>query len=94
MRRTTTTGPITSEQVADRVQLLRSYFDLINHSVPLFLVNANHGTVLGVSGYLRVRVSPEEVNVDYVQTYPPGEEDETHRDGMVADSYTIKAGTD
>lgn len=54
--------------------------------------NYNHGTVLGGSGYLRVRVSPEEVNVDYVQTYLPSEEDETHRDGMVADSYTIKAG--
>ena len=56
--------------------------------------NYNHGTVLGGSGYLRVRVSPEEVNVDYVQTYLPSEEDETHRDGMVADSYTIKAGAD
>ena len=56
--------------------------------------NYNHGTVLGGSGYLRVRVSPEEVNVDYVQTYLPGEEDATHRDGMVADSYTIKAGAD
>ena len=53
--------------------------------------NYNHGTVLGGSGYLRLRVSPEEVNVDYVQTYLPGEEDETHRDGMVADSYTIRA---
>ena len=51
--------------------------------------NYIHGTVLGGSGYLRVRVSPEDVNVDYVQTYLPGEEDETHRDGMVADSYTI-----
>ena len=53
--------------------------------------NYNHGTVLGGSGYLRVRVSPEDVNVDYVQTYLPGEEDETRRDGMVADSYTIPA---
>ena len=35
-------GPITSEQITDRVRLLRSYFDLINHSVPLFLVNGNH----------------------------------------------------
>ena len=46
---------------------------------------------LGGSGYLRVRVSPEDVNVDYVQTYLPGEEDETRRDGMVADSYAIRA---
>ena len=36
------TGPLTEEQVMGRVQLLRSYFDLTNHSVPLFLVNGNH----------------------------------------------------
>lgn len=35
-------GPITAEQINGRVQLLRSCFDLINHSVPLFLVMGNH----------------------------------------------------
>jgi len=55
--------------------------------------NYTHGTVLGGSGYIRVRVSPEEVKVDYVQTYLPSEEDAAHRDGMVADTYTIKART-
>ena len=53
--------------------------------------NYTHGTVVGGSGYLRVRVSPDEVNVDYVQTYLPGEEDASHKDGMVAHSYTIEA---
>lgn len=50
-----------------------------------------HGTVLGGSGYIRVHVSPDGVKVDYVQTWLPGEEDAAHKDGMVADSYTIKA---
>ncbi len=53
--------------------------------------NYTHGTVLGGSGYIRVRVSPADVKVDYVQTYLPREEDATHKDGMIADSYTIKA---
>lgn len=53
--------------------------------------NYNHGTVIGGSGYLRVHVSPNDVKVDYVQTYLPGEEDTVHKDGMVAHSYTIKA---
>ena len=53
--------------------------------------NYLHGTVLGGSGYIRVRVSPQDVKVDYVQTYLPKEEDATHKDGMIADSYTIKA---
>jgi hypothetical protein len=38
-----------------------------------------------------VRVSPDDVKVDYVQTYLPDEEDATHKDGQVADSYTLKA---
>ncbi len=53
--------------------------------------NYLHGTVLGGSGYIRVRVSPGDVKVDYVQTYLPREEDATHKDGMIADTYTIKA---
>ena len=53
--------------------------------------NYLHGTVVGGSGYIRVTVGPEEVKVEYVQTYLPNEEDATHKDGMVADSYTIKA---
>ena len=53
--------------------------------------NYTHGTVLGGSGYIRVKVSPDDVKVDYVQTYLPDEEDATHKDGQVADSYTLKA---
>ena len=53
--------------------------------------NYTHGTVVGGSGYLRVRVSPDDVRVDFVQTYLPSEEDATHKDGMIGDSYTIKA---
>lgn len=47
--------------------------------------------MVGGSGYLRVHVSPDDVTVDFVQTYLPHEEDATHHDGMVADSYTIEA---
>ena len=53
--------------------------------------NYTHGKVVGGSGYLRVRVAPDDVKVDYVQTYLPKEEDATHKDGMLGDSYTIKA---
>lgn len=53
--------------------------------------NYNNGTVVNGGGYLRVRVSPEEVKVDFVQTYLPEEEDANHQDGMLGHSYTIKA---
>ncbi len=52
--------------------------------------NYLHGTVVNGSGYIRVRVSPDDLKVDYVQTYLPREEDATHKDGMIADTYTIK----
>lgn len=53
--------------------------------------NYNYGKVVGGSGYLRVRVSPDDVKVDYVQTYLPKEEDATRKDGMLGDTYTLKA---
>ena len=53
--------------------------------------NYNNGTVVGGGGYLRVRVSPDDVKVDFVQTYLPTEEDAKHKDGMIGHSYTIKA---
>ena len=52
--------------------------------------NYLHGTVLGGSGYIRVHVSPDDLKVEYVQTYLPNEEDATHKDGMIADSYVVK----
>jgi len=53
--------------------------------------NYLHGTLVGGSGYIRVHVSPQDVKVEYVQTYLPSEVDATHKDGMIADSYTVKA---
>ena len=48
------------------------------------------GTFLGNSGHVRVAVSPDHVKVDYVRSYLPKEESERHRNGEVADRYTIK----
>lgn len=53
------------------------------------LYHYDHGTVLGGTGYIRVRVSPDEVKADYVQTWI--KETATEKNAMVADSYTIKA---
>jgi hypothetical protein len=49
------------------------------------------GTVVGGTGYLRVRVSPEDVKVDFVQTWLPEQENAKLKNGMLGDSYTIKA---
>ena len=49
-----------------------------------------HGTVLAGTGYLRVTVSPREAKGEFVQSWVPAKQDATHRDGMVADSYSIK----
>ena len=48
-----------------------------------------HGTVLGGVGYLRVKVSPDGVKVDYVETWLPAAESAARKNRMVADSYTI-----
>lgn len=53
--------------------------------------NYKQGVVLGYTGYLRVRVSPEDVKVDYVTTWTPKTETATNKNGMIAHSYTIKA---
>lgn len=47
------------------------------------------GTTLGGAGYLRVRVAPEGVQVDYVQSWPAAMENDRRKNGMVADSYVI-----
>ena len=49
------------------------------------------GTVVGGTGYLRVRVSPDDVKVDFVQTWLPEQESAKLKNGMLGDSYTIKA---
>jgi len=52
--------------------------------------NYTHGTVLGGVGYIRARVGPNGVKVDYVQTWVPSKENASQKNGMVADSYVIK----
>jgi hypothetical protein len=47
------------------------------------------GVNIDASGHIRVEVSPDQVNVDYVRSYLPG----TGNDGQVAYSFAIQAGT-
>ena len=49
------------------------------------------GRLLGGTGYVRIRVSPTDVNVDYVQTWTPQNETNGRKNGQVADNYTIAA---
>ncbi len=49
------------------------------------------GKLLGGTGYLRMRISPSDVTVDYVHTWTPANETGSRRNGIVADSYTISA---
>ena len=53
--------------------------------------NYNNGTVVDGGGYLRVNVSSEEVQVEYIRTFLPEEEDENFKDGMIGHSYTVTA---
>ena len=57
------------------------------------LYHYDNGTVVGGTGYIRVRVSPTEVKADYVQTWTPSKEKANPKvkNGMVADTYSIKA---
>jgi hypothetical protein len=47
------------------------------------------GTRFSNTGYLRVKVSPQNTTVEYVKTYLPGKETAGETNGMVAYSYTI-----
>lgn len=49
------------------------------------------GDILGGTGYLRVTVSPDEVQVEYVATLLPGKETEDRHNGDIAHSYIIPA---
>lgn len=53
--------------------------------------NYVNGTVLGAVGYIRVTVSPDQVKADYVQTWTPKTATANQKNGMVGDTYTIKA---
>jgi uncharacterized protein (TIGR03437 family) len=47
------------------------------------------GTLLGGRGYLRIRVTPSGVTVQYIETWLPSEQTGSQVNGMVADAYTI-----
>jgi predicted phosphodiesterase len=49
------------------------------------------GTKRPNSGFLKVTVSPEQVQVDYVRCYLPKDETAQHKTGEIAHSYVIKA---
>ncbi len=48
------------------------------------------GVKLPNSGHLRVAVSPDQVQVDYVRCYLPNDETDRRKSGEIAYSYTIK----
>lgn len=50
-----------------------------------------NGVFLPGRGYLKVAVSPENVQIDYIRTYLPSEENATRKNGEVAYSYTLKS---
>ncbi len=52
--------------------------------------NYSQGTILGGTGYARVTVSPDNVKVEYVETWLPSKENASRKNGMVIDSYTLK----
>jgi 3',5'-cyclic AMP phosphodiesterase CpdA len=52
------------------------------------------GVIQGASGILRVHVSPERTQVEYVRAYPDSAEDATRRSGLVSHSYVIAPGPD
>jgi len=47
------------------------------------------GVILGSPGHLRLRVSPEEIKVDYVRPYLPGAENSSRHNGDIAFSYAF-----
>jgi hypothetical protein len=51
-----------------------------------------HGDILSSPGHLRVRVSPQELCIDYIRSRLPADERRRGRNREVAHSYTIRAG--
>ncbi len=47
------------------------------------------GRLLGGIGYLRCTVSPDDVNVEYVQTWVPAKETQGRKNGSIGDSYIL-----
>lgn len=50
------------------------------------------GTILPNAGHLRVNVSAEKVDVDYVRAYKPENENQTRKNRTISNSYSINAG--
>lgn len=50
------------------------------------------GTILPNAGHLRVSVSAEKVDVDYVRAYKPENENQGRQNRAISDSYSIDAG--
>lgn len=50
------------------------------------------GLILPNSGHLRLHVSPESVQVDYVRVYKPEDENAQHHNGDISATYTIPEG--
>ena len=48
------------------------------------------GDTMPNSGFLNVTVSPEQVKVDYIRSFLPGDESGTNKNGAVGYSYTVK----
>ena len=49
------------------------------------------GTILSSSGHLRVTVAPTGVTAQYVRAWLPGSETTQHRNGEIADTWTVAA---
>lgn len=49
------------------------------------------GTILSSSGHLRVTVAPNKVTAEYVRAWLPSQENATHRNGQVDDTWTVSA---
>ncbi|MCX6956723.1 MAG: metallophosphoesterase [Verrucomicrobia bacterium] len=47
------------------------------------------GVIQGASGMLRVRVSPEKTDVEYVRAYPDSAENSARKTGMVSHRYAV-----
>ncbi len=66
----------------------------VNNNSGANLAKAYHytsGTIVSSSGHVRVTVSPTQVKVDYVRSWLPQNETAGHKNGEIADSWTVSA---
>ena len=50
-----------------------------------------NGLFLPGRGYLKVTVTPDSTNIKYIKSYLTAEENANHKNGEVADSYSVKS---